>query len=150
MLTLLTVSAALVLKTPAAPKPTLDAAAIRALPGDPSLVLHTSASLGDNKVTFMKACSNAIATTLSKPESYVSVCVHDEAAVIWAGEETPCALGVVCSVRAEASTASGVRSTIMLVIPSRRRRSGQFEVGGWPKGNWFSRSEEHTSELQSP
>ena len=27
----------------------------------------------------------------------VSVCVHDEAAVIWAGEETPCALGVVCS-----------------------------------------------------
>lgn len=28
----------------------------------------------------------------------VSVCVHDEAAVIWAGEETPCALGVVCSI----------------------------------------------------
>ena len=27
----------------------------------------------------------------------VSVCVHDEAAVIWAGEETPCALGVVSS-----------------------------------------------------
>jgi len=26
------------------------------------------------------------------------VCVHDEAAVIWAGEETPCALGVVCSI----------------------------------------------------
>ena len=25
------------------------------------------------------------------------MCVHDEAAVIWAGEETPCALGVVCS-----------------------------------------------------
>ena len=71
MLALLTVGAALVLKTPATPKPKLHAAAIRALPGDPSLVLHTSASLGDNKVTFMKACSNAIATTLSKPESYV-------------------------------------------------------------------------------
>ena len=27
----------------------------------------------------------------------VSVCLHDEAAVIWAGDETPCALGVVCS-----------------------------------------------------
>ena len=26
------------------------------------------------------------------------MCVHDEAAVIWAGEETPCALGVVCSI----------------------------------------------------
>ena len=71
MLALLTVSAALVLKTPAVPKPKLDAAAMRALPGDPSLVLHTSASLGDKKVTFMKACSKAIATTLSKPESYV-------------------------------------------------------------------------------
>ena len=73
MLALLTVGAALVLKTSATPKPKLHAAAIRALPGDPSLVLHTSANLGDNKVTFMKACwcSNAIATTLSKPESYV-------------------------------------------------------------------------------
>ena len=43
--------------------------------GDPSLVLHTSASLGDKKVAFMKACSKAIATTLCngipEPESYV-------------------------------------------------------------------------------
>ena len=65
---------------------------------DPSLVLHTSAGLGDKKVEFMKACSKAIASCLSKPESYVSVCVHDDAAVIWAGDETPCALGVVCSI----------------------------------------------------
>ena len=71
MLALLTVGAALVLKTPVSPKPKLDAAAMRALPGDPSLVLHTSARLGDKKVAFMKACSKAIATTLSKPESYV-------------------------------------------------------------------------------
>lgn len=70
MLALLTVGAALVLKTPTL-KPKLDAAAIQALPGDPSLVLHTSASLGDKKVAFMKACSKAIATTLSKPEAYV-------------------------------------------------------------------------------
>ena len=56
----------------------------------------------------------------------------------WACEG--CCSWALCSVRAEASTASGVRSTIMLVIPSRRRRSGQFEVGGWPKGNWFSGS----------
>jgi len=73
LLALLTVGAALVLKTPAAPKPKLDAAAIRALPGDPSLVLHTSATLGTEKVAFMKACSKAIATTLSKPETYVCV-----------------------------------------------------------------------------
>ena len=66
MLALLSiVSDGLVLKTPCT------AASMQALPGDPSLVLHTSASLGDKKVTFMKACSKAIASTLSKPESYV-------------------------------------------------------------------------------
>ena len=59
------VSDGLVLKTPCT------AASMQALPGDPSLVLHTSASLGDKKVAFMKACSKAIASTLSKPESYV-------------------------------------------------------------------------------
>ena len=36
-------------------------------------------------------------TTRAHWAAQVSVCVHDEAAVIWAGEETPCALGVVCS-----------------------------------------------------
>ena len=77
------------LLTPSAPPPR---------GSDPSLVLHTSAGLGDKKVEFMKACSKAIASCLSKPESYVSVCVHDDAAVIWAGEEAPCALGVVCSI----------------------------------------------------
>jgi len=66
MLALLSViSDGLVLKTPCT------AASMQALPGDPSLVLHTSASLGDKKVAFMKACSKAIASTLSKPESYV-------------------------------------------------------------------------------
>ena len=52
-------------------KPPCTASSMQALPGDPSLVLHTSASLGDKKVDFMKACSKAIASTLSKPESYV-------------------------------------------------------------------------------
>ena len=71
MLPLLALGAALILKTPATPKPKLDTAAVLALPGDPSLVLHTSASLGNKKVAFMKDCSKAIATTLSKPEAYV-------------------------------------------------------------------------------
>ena len=28
-----------------------------------------------------------------KPEAYVAVCINDRASIIWAGQETPCALG---------------------------------------------------------
>ena len=66
------------------------------LPGDPSLVLTTNVKIS-SKVEFMQACSKAIASCLSKPESYVAVCVNDEASVIWAGIDTPCALGCVYS-----------------------------------------------------
>ena len=61
-------------------KPPCTAISMQALPGDPSLVLHTSASLGDKKVAFMKACSKAIASTLSKPESYVRAQPHPDQA----------------------------------------------------------------------
>ena len=92
--------------SPRAPAPRASAAAplspaqLQALPGDPSLILHVSVSLGDGKKELMKAASKAIASSLSKPESYVSVCVYDDADIIWAGEDTPCALGILCSIGA--------------------------------------------------
>mmetsp|Transcript_20894 Transcript_20894/g.47129 ORF Transcript_20894/g.47129 Transcript_20894/m.47129 type:complete len:165 (-) Transcript_20894:133-627(-) len=67
------------------------------LPGDPSLVLHTNIDLGAGKSAFMASASKALAESLSKPESYVAVCVHDNASLIWAGANTPCALGTVNS-----------------------------------------------------
>ena len=45
----------------------------------------------------MKKCSKAISSTLGKPESYVAVCVNDGQDIIWNGEDSPCALGVVYS-----------------------------------------------------
>jgi len=67
------------------------------LPGDPSLIVHTNVTTTDaeGKKKFMKAASQALAKCLSKPESYVAVCVLDGLDMIWAGEDTPCAL---CSV----------------------------------------------------
>ena len=66
------------------------------LPGDPSLILNTNVKISE-KLEFMKAASKIIATTLSKPETYVAVCVNDDLDIIWAGEDTPCALGMLCS-----------------------------------------------------
>jgi len=69
------------------------------LPGDPSLVLHTSVKMDkEKKMKFMKECSALIAATYSKPESYVAVCVVDGQDLIWAGSETPCALGTLSSI----------------------------------------------------
>ena len=45
----------------------------------------------------MKAASRAIAESLSKPESFVAVCVLDNQSLIWGGEETNCALANVAS-----------------------------------------------------
>lgn len=67
------------------------------LPGDPSLILNTNVVISD-KMEFMKATSKIIAEKLSKPETYVAVCVNDGLDVIWAGEATPCALGTLCSI----------------------------------------------------
>ena len=44
---------------------------VAALPGDPSLVLHTNVAIAD-KPALLKAASEAIAASLSKPESYVA------------------------------------------------------------------------------
>ena len=66
------------------------------LPGDPSLILNTNIVIAE-KLDFMKAVSKIISKTLSKPESYVAVCVNDGLDMIWAGEDTPCALGTLCS-----------------------------------------------------
>uniref|UniRef100_A0A7S1UJE6 L-dopachrome isomerase n=1 Tax=Phaeomonas parva TaxID=124430 RepID=A0A7S1UJE6_9STRA len=76
------------------------AADVASLPGDPSLVLTTSVDLGDKKLEVMKALSKAIVEVTGKPESYVAVCVNDNASVIWAGDEAPCALGIMYSIGA--------------------------------------------------
>lgn len=67
------------------------------LPGDPSLILNVNVALKDKKA-FMKAASQAIVSALSKPEQYVAVCVNDGLDIIWAGEDTPCALGCLYSI----------------------------------------------------
>ncbi|GMH84535.1 hypothetical protein TrST_g1314 [Triparma strigata] len=69
-------------------------------PGDPSMILNVSVDLGDKKVEVMKGISAAIAATTGKPESYVSVCVQDNASIIFGGEETNCALGCMYSIGA--------------------------------------------------
>ena len=68
------------------------------LPGDPSLLLNVNVALGDGKADFMKACSAAIASTLSKPESYVAVSVNDGLDIIFGGDAQPAALGCVYSI----------------------------------------------------
>ena len=68
------------------------------LPGDPSLLLNVNVAMGDKKMEFMKACSAAIAETLSKPESYVAVSVNDGLDIIFGGDDAPAALGCVYSI----------------------------------------------------
>merc|ERR1719213_1598605 len=48
----------------------------------------------------MKRISEAISEATGKPESYVAVCINDKASIIWGGEESPCALGVMHSIGA--------------------------------------------------
>lgn len=64
---------------------------------DPSLFVTTNVALGDKKAAFMQAASKAVAKCLSKPESYVAVCVQDSQDLIWGGSEAPCALCKVIS-----------------------------------------------------
>mmetsp|Transcript_17357 Transcript_17357/g.43859 ORF Transcript_17357/g.43859 Transcript_17357/m.43859 type:complete len:190 (+) Transcript_17357:141-710(+) len=78
----------------------IDPATGELCPGDPSLILTTSVSLGDKKKAFMKAASKAVAKGLGKPESYVAICVNDGADIIWGGEEAPCALACCYSLGA--------------------------------------------------
>lgn len=46
---------------------------------------------------FMKAASKAVASCLSKPESYVAIAVQDKQDIIWGGSDEPCALCKVIS-----------------------------------------------------
>ena len=70
-------------------------------PGDPSLLLWTSASLGgtEEKKKVVKQLSEAIAASLSKPEAYVAVMLEDEQeAMMFGGSSEVCALGCVYSI----------------------------------------------------
>lgn len=72
----------------------------RTLPGDPSLILTTNVNLGDRKAEVMRAASELISEVTGKPMAYVACAVNDNASVMWAGEDTPCALGVLYSIGA--------------------------------------------------
>lgn len=70
---------------------------LRALPGDPSLVVHTNVDMGSKKRAFMLAASRSVAEVLKKPESYVAVCVMDGLDIVWGGSDDDCALCRVTS-----------------------------------------------------
>ncbi|KAL7549385.1 hypothetical protein ACHAWF_012655 [Thalassiosira exigua] len=70
------------------------------LPGDPSLILTTNVDLGDDKGEILKALSALVATSTGKPESYVAVCVTDNASMVFGGSDAPLALGCVYSLGA--------------------------------------------------
>jgi phenylpyruvate tautomerase len=68
--------------------------------GDPSIILHTNVKMGEKKKAFMTAVSQAVASGLGKPESFVAVCVNDGCDMIWGGQDVPCALGTLYSLGA--------------------------------------------------
>ena len=100
LLALLAAGNALVL-VPRAPAPTmgLDSSDVCSLPGDPSLILTTNVPLND-KGGFVKSASAAVAACLSKPETYVAVCVTDGngEGMSFGGTTDPCAVGCVYSI----------------------------------------------------
>lgn len=77
------------------------------LPGDPSLILTTNVDLGDKKMEIMKACSKAISAATGKPESYIAVCINDNASMIFGGSDAPLALGCMYSIGAIAMESNG-------------------------------------------
>ena len=62
---------------------------------EPNIYLNEESAVGLSAVGL--SSFGSFAKRLVHRAAQVSVCVHDDAAVIWAGEETPCALGTVCS-----------------------------------------------------
>lgn len=74
---------------------------------DPSLILTTNLDLGEKKAEIMKGISEVIAAATKKPESYVSVCINDNASVIFGGTDAPCALGNMCSIGAITMESNG-------------------------------------------
>lgn len=57
----------------------------------PLLTIRTSIAL-KNKQQLAKTASHTIASILGKPESYVMVHIQDEQCLIFAGDNSPCAL----------------------------------------------------------
>ena len=85
------------------PRASASAAAVDPItkaPGDPSLIMTTNVALQD-KAAFVKSASAAVAAALSKPESYVAVCITDNNAdgMSFGGSTDPTALGCVCKLR---------------------------------------------------
>ena len=77
---------------------TKSACDIRDAPDDPSLILTTSATI-DDKPGFVAAASKAVASCLSKPETYVAICVTDKhEGMSFGGTTDPCAVGCVYSI----------------------------------------------------
>ncbi|KAL9187539.1 hypothetical protein ACHAXT_001642 [Thalassiosira profunda] len=70
------------------------------LPGDPSLILTTNVDLGDDKGAILKELSALVAASTGKPESYVAVCITDNASMVFGGSDAPLALGCVYSLGA--------------------------------------------------
>mmetsp|Transcript_85752 Transcript_85752/g.142122 ORF Transcript_85752/g.142122 Transcript_85752/m.142122 type:complete len:195 (-) Transcript_85752:117-701(-) len=61
--------------------------------GDPTLSIITNVDLGEKKMDIMKAMSKAVASALSKPESFVAVHVEDGKDLIRGGTDAPAAIG---------------------------------------------------------
>jgi len=70
------------------------------LPGDPSLILTTNVDLGGDKGAILKELSALVAKSTGKPESYVAVCITDNASMVFGGSDAPLALGCVYSLGA--------------------------------------------------
>lgn len=70
------------------------------LPGDPSLILTTNVDLGDDKGDILKGLSALVAKVTGKPETYVAVCITDNACMVFGGTDAPLALGCVYSLGA--------------------------------------------------
>eukprot|EP00970_Alexandrium_tamarense_P014056 scaffold3855_cov199-Alexandrium_tamarense.AAC.10 len=67
------------------------------LPGDPSLILTTNVDLGDAKGDILKQLSALVAASTGKPET---VCITDNASMVFGGSDAPLALGCVYSLGA--------------------------------------------------
>jgi len=70
------------------------------LPGDPSLILTTNVDLGDDKGDILKQLSALVTKSTGKPETYVAVCITDNASMVFGGSDAPLALGCVYSLGA--------------------------------------------------
>ena len=67
------------------------------LPGDPSLLLTTNVDLGGAKGDLLLQLSKLVASATGKPESYVAICITDNACMCFGGSDAPTALGCVYS-----------------------------------------------------